>query len=181
MRRNSTHGPSGTATAAPTASPAADSPETAAGPACSTMIAISGNAPNPSHEPAFGLTIDVTGPNFGTEPLLDAIAAPPRWPPSSASRPGSSGPPTTTCGGWPVRDPVPVYPHSLIWHGDNPHPALAALRKHLGSVPPPSQRRHLDTGLGIVGTATPPGFSAGRAHPHAGVDSLIKRSVSRVA
>ncbi len=32
-----------------------------------------------------------------------------------------------------VRDPAPVYPHPLLWHRDNPHPALAALRDHLGS------------------------------------------------
>ena len=51
MRRNSTHGPSGTATTAPAASPAADSADTSAGPACSTRIAISGNAPKPSHVP----------------------------------------------------------------------------------------------------------------------------------
>src|SRR5512135_3034026 len=51
LRRNSTQGPSGTATTAPAASPAADSADTSAGPACSTRIAISGNAPKPSHEP----------------------------------------------------------------------------------------------------------------------------------
>ena len=49
--RNSTHGPSGTATTAPTASPAAASTDTAAGPACSTRIAIRGKAPNPSQLP----------------------------------------------------------------------------------------------------------------------------------
>ena len=46
LRRNSTQGPSGTASAAPTASPAAASSDTCAGPLCSTMIAISGNASN---------------------------------------------------------------------------------------------------------------------------------------
>ena len=51
LRRNSAHGPSGTATAAPIASPDADSTATSAGPACSTRIAISGKAPNPSPEP----------------------------------------------------------------------------------------------------------------------------------
>jgi hypothetical protein len=35
-----------------------------------------------------------------------------------------------------VRDPAPVYPHSLIWRGDNAHPALAALRAHLDSTRP---------------------------------------------
>ena len=33
----------------------------------------------------------------------------------------------------PLRDPTPVYPHSLIWRRDNPHPALAALRDHLSA------------------------------------------------
>lgn len=51
LRRNSTHGPSGTATAAPTASPTAASADTCVGPACSTRIAISGNASNASHVP----------------------------------------------------------------------------------------------------------------------------------
>ena len=51
LRRNSTHGPSGTATAAPTASPAAASTDTSAGPACSTRIAISEKASNASHVP----------------------------------------------------------------------------------------------------------------------------------
>jgi hypothetical protein len=31
-----------------------------------------------------------------------------------------------------MHDPVPVYPHALIWRADNPHPALAALRDYLG-------------------------------------------------
>jgi len=48
---------------------------------------------------AFGLTIDVTDPDFGAEPLLEVIAG--ALATSSASRPGSSGPPTTTCGASP--------------------------------------------------------------------------------
>src|SRR3954466_10767606 len=51
LRRNSPHGPSGTATAAPTASPAAASTDTSAGPASRTRIAISGNASNASQVP----------------------------------------------------------------------------------------------------------------------------------
>ncbi|KOG51249.1 LysR family transcriptional regulator [Streptomyces griseoflavus] len=79
----------------------------------------------------FGFTIEVTGPDFGTEPLLDTIA----------DSPGIA----TLVGAWtrfawpaehdlrrvPLHHPTPVYPHSLIWHRDNPHPALAALRNHL--------------------------------------------------
>ncbi|GAA3062707.1 hypothetical protein GCM10020254_03260 [Streptomyces goshikiensis] len=30
--------------------------------------------------------------------------------------------------------PTPVYPHSLLWHRDNPHPALALLRAHLAAT-----------------------------------------------
>jgi hypothetical protein len=33
----------------------------------------------------------------------------------------------------PVRDPTPVYPMSLIWRDDNPHPALLKLRDYLDS------------------------------------------------
>ena len=81
---------------------------------------------------AFGLTIDVTSPDFGTEPLLDTIAASP----SLATLVGEQTRIT-----WPaewdlrriaVHDPVPVYPHALIWRADNPHPALTALRDYLG-------------------------------------------------
>ncbi|NUS07492.1 MAG: LysR family transcriptional regulator, partial [Nonomuraea sp.] len=31
---------------------------------------------------------------------------------------------------------VPVYPHSLLWHRDNPHPALPTLRDHLAAITP---------------------------------------------
>jgi hypothetical protein len=47
LRRSSTHGPSGSATAAPTASPAAGSRATSAGPASSTRIARNEKAPKP--------------------------------------------------------------------------------------------------------------------------------------
>jgi hypothetical protein len=33
----------------------------------------------------------------------------------------------------PVRDPTPIYPMSLIWRDDNPHPALIKLRDYLDS------------------------------------------------
>ena len=85
---------------------------------------------------AFGLDIDAVGPNFGTESLLDAIA-------DSAELASLVGDQTRLL--WPedyglrriaVHDPTPVYPHSLVWRGDNPHPALATLRQHLGSIQP---------------------------------------------
>ncbi len=82
----------------------------------------------------FGLTIDAIGPNFGIVPLLEAIA----------DSPGLAtfvGEQTRVL--WPagydlrrinVQDPTPVYPHSLIRRGDNPHPALPNLRTYLGSA-----------------------------------------------
>jgi hypothetical protein len=45
-----------------------------------------------------------------------------------------------------LRDPTPVYPHSLVWRDDNPHPALASLRSYLAARPAP----------GRPGTWTPP-------------------------
>lgn len=82
---------------------------------------------------AFALTIEVTGPDFGTEPLLDTIA-------DSRSLATLVGEQTSFA--WPaehglrriaVHNPTPVYPHSLLWHRDNAHPALTALRAHLRS------------------------------------------------
>ena len=94
----------------------------------------------------FGLTIEATGPNFGSDALLDTIADTPAlatfmggdtrlvWPAGHGLR------------RIPVNDPTPVYPHSLLWHRDNPHPALATLRAHLASAAP---------GHGSPGTWTP--------------------------
>jgi hypothetical protein len=85
---------------------------------------------------AFGLSLDTAGPGSGTEPLLDTLA-------------GTPGVATLVGEGtrfvWPadyglrrvaLRGPVPVYPHALIWHRDNPHPDLAALRAHLAAARP---------------------------------------------
>ncbi|MEU6243088.1 LysR family transcriptional regulator [Streptomyces sp. NPDC047024] len=84
----------------------------------------------------FGLTIEVTGPNFGSDALLDTIADTPAlatfmgeptrlvWPAGHGLR------------RIPVTDPTPVYPHSLLWHRDNPHPALATLRAYLAGATP---------------------------------------------
>ncbi|MFE0255249.1 LysR family transcriptional regulator [Streptomyces sp. NPDC059010] len=79
----------------------------------------------------FGLAIEATGPDFGTEPLVDTIA-------DSAVLATFVGADTRLV--WPadqdlrripLRDPAPVYPHSLLWRGDNPHPTLTSLRTHL--------------------------------------------------
>ena len=84
----------------------------------------------------FGLSIDAIGPNFGTESLLDVLA-------DATDLASLVGEQTRLL--WPadyglrriaVRDPTPVYPHSLIWRNDNPHPALATLRDYLAATRP---------------------------------------------
>ncbi|HEY1916713.1 MAG TPA: LysR family transcriptional regulator [Streptosporangiaceae bacterium] len=101
---------------------------------------------------AFGLTIEKVGPDFGMEPLLDTICESPEL--------------TTFVGEhtplvWPVgydlrrialRDPMPVYPHSLLWREPNPHPALAVLREHLAGLP----RHEHDTAVWVPDWAQRP-------------------------
>jgi len=89
---------------------------------------------------AFGFTIEVTGPDFGTEPLLDTIADSSLLATFVGVQTRMVWPADHDLRRIPVRDPTPVYPHSLIWRGDNPHPALASLRAHLGTA-----RRGADT------------------------------------
>ncbi|WP_030937331.1 LysR family transcriptional regulator [Streptomyces sp. NRRL S-646] len=89
---------------------------------------------------AFGFTIEVTGPDFGTEPLLDTIADSSLLATFVGVQTRMVWPADHDLRRIPVRDPTPVYPHSLIWRGDNPHPALASLRAHLGTA-----RRDADT------------------------------------
>jgi DNA-binding transcriptional LysR family regulator len=80
---------------------------------------------------AFGLSIDAIGPNFGTEVVLDTIADSA----AVATRVGDGvrllWPAGHDLRRVPIKDPTPVYPHSLVWRRDNAHPALAALRAHL--------------------------------------------------
>lgn len=80
---------------------------------------------------AFGLTIDTVGPMFGIEALLAEIADSTRlamfvgegsrylWPESYDLR------------RIPVVNPTPVYPLSVVWRADNPHPVLADFLDHL--------------------------------------------------
>lgn len=75
------------------------------------------------------------GPHFGTEHLLDVLA-------ESSTLANLAGENTRYL--WPdhydlrripIVNPAPVYPHSLIWHADNAHPALAALLDHVAHLP----------------------------------------------
>lgn len=79
----------------------------------------------------FGIDIDTSGPWFGTDYLLQQVAG-------SATAATFMGPRTPLA--YPaglelrtlaLRDPAPVYPHSLLWRDDNPHPGLTDLREYL--------------------------------------------------
>ncbi|MEU8056880.1 LysR family transcriptional regulator [Microbispora bryophytorum] len=82
----------------------------------------------------FGLTIEATGPNFGSDALLDTIADTPALATFMGARTRLVWPAGHGLRRIPVTGPVPVYPHSLVWHRDNPHPALATLRAHLAAA-----------------------------------------------
>ncbi|TXS36172.1 LysR family transcriptional regulator [Streptomyces sp. OR43] len=84
----------------------------------------------------FGLTIEATGPNFGSDALLDTIADTPALATFMGEHTRLIWPAGHGLRRIPVTDPMPVYPHSLIWRRDNPHPALIALRHYLGSTRP---------------------------------------------
>ncbi|MFD7500276.1 LysR family transcriptional regulator [Streptomyces sp. NPDC059850] len=83
----------------------------------------------------FGLTIEATGPNFGSDALLDTVADTPALATFMSEHTRLVWPSGHGLRRIPVTDPVPVYPHSLLWHRDNPHPALPALRAHLTDTP----------------------------------------------
>jgi DNA-binding transcriptional LysR family regulator len=82
---------------------------------------------------AFGLTIDMVGPVFGNETLLAEIADSPELTTLVGERSRYLWPDSYDLRRIPVRGPAPVYPMSLIWRADNPHPALVTLRDYLDS------------------------------------------------
>lgn len=84
----------------------------------------------------FGLTIEATGPNFGSDALLDTIADTPALATFMGEQTRLVWPADHGLRRIPVTDPTPVYPHSLLWHRDNPHPGLATLRTHLATSAP---------------------------------------------
>ncbi|MEU6086379.1 LysR family transcriptional regulator [Streptomyces sp. NPDC047085] len=83
----------------------------------------------------FGLTIDSSGPNF-TGAVQDAVAGSGTLATLVGERTRLVWPAGHDLRRIPLRDPTPVYPHSLLWSTADPHPALAALRAHLGASEP---------------------------------------------
>jgi Bacterial regulatory helix-turn-helix protein, lysR family len=97
------------------------------------------------------LTVDAAGPDFGTEPLLDTVAGVPALATFVGEQTHLIWPGHYDLRRIAVRDPAPVYPHSLIWRTDNPHPAVTMLRDYLGAQP-----RHSSAMTWTPGWAQPP-------------------------
>ncbi|AKT38525.1 LysR family transcriptional regulator [Chondromyces crocatus] len=81
----------------------------------------------------FGLTIDTVGPNFGIEALLEAIAGSSTLATFVGEHIRLVWPSEYDLRRIPVRDPMLVYPHSMLFRIDDPHPGLAMLRRYLRS------------------------------------------------
>ncbi|MCX4451444.1 LysR family transcriptional regulator [Streptomyces sp. NPDC087866] len=82
----------------------------------------------------FGLTIEATGPNFGSDALLDTVADTPALATFMGKHSRLIWPTDHDLRRIPVTSPTPAYPHSLLWHRDNPHPGLGALRSYLAAT-----------------------------------------------
>lgn len=79
----------------------------------------------------FGLAIDFIGPVFGNEALLAEIADSPELATLVGEGTRYLWPDSYDLRRIPVRGPALIYPLSLIWRDDNPHPALAEFREYL--------------------------------------------------
>ncbi|MEV0706536.1 LysR family transcriptional regulator [Nocardia aurea] len=79
----------------------------------------------------FGLTIDTIGPSFGVEPLLAELADSPRLATFLGEGSRYLWPESYDLRRIPIVDPIPVYPLSVIWRADNPHPVLADFLAYL--------------------------------------------------
>jgi DNA-binding transcriptional LysR family regulator len=82
----------------------------------------------------FGIRIDTVGPSFGADVLLDALADSTELSTLIGEGPRYLWPESYDLRRIPIVDPTPVYPHSIIWRGDDPHPALRTFLEHLHNV-----------------------------------------------
>jgi DNA-binding transcriptional LysR family regulator len=80
---------------------------------------------------AFGLTIDTIGPSFGVEALLAEIADSTQLATFVGAGSRYLWPESYDLRRIPVVNPTPVYPLSVIWRADNPHPVLANFLEYL--------------------------------------------------
>lgn len=79
----------------------------------------------------FACVLDTTAPLFSKETILQDIAESPHLANLIGTGSQYLWPDRYDLRRIPLRDPIPIYPMSLIWHADNPHPALPLLRAHL--------------------------------------------------
>ncbi len=80
---------------------------------------------------AFGLTIDTIGPSFGVEALLTEIAHSTELATFVGEGSRYLWPESYDLCRIPVVNPTPVYPLSVIWRANNPHPVLANFLEYL--------------------------------------------------
>ena len=82
----------------------------------------------------YRVTLDTIGPGLALDPLLTAVAGSTTLATFVGERSDVVWPADHDLRRISLTSPTPVYPHSLVWHTDNPHPALAALRDHLADA-----------------------------------------------
>lgn len=80
---------------------------------------------------SFGVRIDAVGPNFGIDVILEEVAGSSTLATFVGEHIRLVWPAEYELRRIPVRDPMLVYPHSVLWRGDNMHPALGKLRRFL--------------------------------------------------
>lgn len=79
----------------------------------------------------FDLTIDRIGPSFGVDALLAEIADSPQLATFVCEGTRYLWPESYDLRRIPVVNPTPIYPMSVIWRADNPHPVLANFLAYL--------------------------------------------------
>ena len=82
---------------------------------------------------SFGVAIDTVGPNFGIDALLEEVAASSTVATLVGEHIRLVWPSEYRLRRIPVRDPMLVYPHSMLWRNDDAHPGLVKLRQYLRS------------------------------------------------
>ncbi|MGW5667185.1 LysR family transcriptional regulator [Micromonospora sp. NPDC003776] len=85
---------------------------------------------------AFDLRVDSTGPNFGDEVLLDALADSADLATLVGARDRYIWPTSHDLRRIPIVNPALAYPLSLMLPRTNPHPGLRAIINHLAGLPP---------------------------------------------
>jgi len=80
---------------------------------------------------AFGLSIDTAGPIFSAEVQLAELAESADLATLVGTGSRYLWPESYDLRRIPIVDPTPIYPHFVIWHTENRHPALKAFLTHL--------------------------------------------------